>query len=244
MLALALAAVLPTACGGGGEGEPSPTPAPPAVTAEERAAAETILRAASLPGEDLPQGFTFQEERFLTNEESAAEESHYAGVEDLNRWGQILRYEVTYQREIPPTLTGATISLAVTTVLYRDEAGARNALDFERLRASSPESLLDTLAWPAYSELNVGEASVSPISVGGIGDDRATYQMEVPGSLPDIDSELKFFGQLLFVRRGKAIGSLAMVAVGSPHPVKELEALARTLDEHMKDALELGAPET
>jgi len=237
IVGFAIAAAALAACGG----DESATPAPMAPTAEERAAAEPILSAASLPGEYLPHGFTFQEERFLTNEESAEEELDYAGaptVEDLNRWGQILEYEVTYQREIPTTLTGATLSLKVTTVLYRDKAGARDAFEFEQMRLSGAEPLLDALAWPAYSDLNVDEASVSPISIGGIGNDRAGFRMELSGSLPDIDSELSFFGQLLLVRRDRVIGLVAAVAVGSPHPPKELEDIASTLDERMKDALE------
>jgi hypothetical protein len=136
--ALGLAALVITACGGGDDSDPSPTPA--SATAEERAAAEPILKAASLPGENLPQGFTFQEDRFLTNEESAEEELDYAGaptVEDLNRWGQILEYEVSYQREIPQTLTGATLSLQVTTALYRDSAGAEENFEFVRQQTST-----------------------------------------------------------------------------------------------------------
>jgi len=238
---LALVAMLLAACGGGDEAEASPTTAPTAATSEERDAAGPILMAAALVAEDLPEGFALDEEKYLTNEESIDEERDYSSVatlEDLNRWGQILQYIATYSRATPPALTGATLSLREITVLYRDEAGARSAFEFERGRASNPERLLDALPWPANSNLNAGEASVSPISVGGIGDDRAAVQIELTGSLPDIDSELKFFGQLVLVRRGREIGSIAVVAVGSPHPASEVEALARTLDERMKDALE------
>ena len=238
---LALLTTLLTACGGGDETEPSPTSAPTAATSEERDAAGPILMASALLPEDLPEGFTLDAEKYLSNEDSIDNERGYAAtatLEDLNRWGQILQYIATYSRATPPTLTGATLSLREMTALYRDEAGARAAFEFERIRASNPERLLDALPWPANSKLNAGEASVSPISVSGMGDDRAAVQIEVTGSLPDVGSELKFFGQLLLVRRGREIGSVATVAVGSPHPVSELEALARLLDERMKDALE------
>jgi hypothetical protein len=238
---LALVAVLLAACGGGNEGEASPTPAPTAATSEERDAAGPILMASALLAEDLPEGFTLDEEKYLSNEDSIDNERGYAGaatLEDLNRWGQILQYISTYSRATPPTLTGATLALREITALYRDEAGARAAFEFERTRSSNPERLLDALPWPASSDLNAGEASVSPLSVSGMGNDRAAVQIEVTGSLPDVDSELKFYGQLLLVRRGREIGSVATVAVGSPHPVSELEDLARTLDERMKDALE------
>ena len=237
---LALVALV-AACGGGDESEPSPTSVPTAATSEERDAAGPILMASALLVEDLPEGFMLDEEKYLSNEDSIDNERGYAGaatLEDLNQWGQVLQYIATYSRATPPTLTGATLSLREITALYRDEAGARSAFEFERARASSPERLLDALPWPTNSKLNAGQASVFPISVSGMGDDRAAVQIEVTGSLPDIGSELKFFGQLLLVQRGREIASVATVAVGSPHPVKELEDLARILDQRMKDALE------
>jgi len=234
-------AALAAACGGGDDAEPSPTSVPTAATSEERDAAGPILMASALLAEDLPEGFALDGEKYLSNEDSIDNERGYAAtatLEDLNRWGQILQYIATYSRATPPTLTGATLSLREITALYRDEAGARAAFEFERTRASSSERLLDALPWPANSALNAAGASVSPLSVSGMGDDRAAVQIEVTGSLPDVGSELTFFGQLLLVRRGREIGSVATVAVGSPHPVSELENLARLLDERMKGALE------
>src|SRR4030043_1187544 len=123
---LALLAVLLAACGGDDEGEPaatsvapSPPPAPAGSTAEERDAAGPILMAAALVAEDMPEGFTFDEEKFLTNEEAVDEELDYPGaatLEDYNRWEQVLQYEVEYSRDVPSTLTGATLSIHVTTV--------------------------------------------------------------------------------------------------------------------------------
>ena len=238
---VALAAAALTACGGDDESEPSPTSVPTAATSEERDAAGPILMASALLAEDLPEGFTLDGEKYLSNEDSIDNERGYAEAAtlgELNQWGQILQYIATYSRPTPTTLTGATLSLKETTALYREEIGARSAFEFERTRASSPERLLDALPWPANSVLNAGEASVSPLSVSGVGDDRAAVQIEVTGSLPDVTGELKFYGQLLLVRRGREIASVATVAVGSPHPVSELENLARLLDERMKGALE------
>jgi hypothetical protein len=239
--ALGLAALVLAACGGdedGPEDTGTTVPASSTPAVDERTAAEALLRASSLPGEDVPEGFTFQGERFLTNEETANEEVTAATPEDYERWGQILQSQVTYQREIPSILTGATFSLKVTTVLYRDEAGARNAFEFERLRASSPDHLVDIMAWPAYSDLKIEEATVSPLSIGGVGNDREAVQIELPGTHPDTGENLRFFGQLVVLRRGREIGSLAVAAVGSPHPKEEFEDMARALDERMKDALE------
>jgi hypothetical protein len=197
--------------------------------------------ASALVTKDLPEGFTLDQEKYLSNEDSIDNERGYADaatLEDLNRWGQILQYIATYSRATPSTLTGATLSLREITSLYRDEAGARSAFEFERTRASNPERLLDALPWPAGSNLNAAQTSVSPLSVSGMGNDRGAVQIEVTGSLPDVTGELKLYGQLLLVRRGREIASVSTVAVGSPHPVSELEGLGRTLDQRMKDALE------
>src|SRR4030042_2688116 len=96
--AFGVVAVVLAACGGGDEDEPtpagaaSPAAAPIGPTAEERAAAEPLLKAAALLAEDLPEGFTFAEERFVTKEQSIGEQLTYSGaptLEDLNRGGQI-----------------------------------------------------------------------------------------------------------------------------------------------------------
>ena len=236
--ALGLAALVITACGGGDDSDPSPTPA--SATAEERAAAEPILKAASLPGEDLPQGFTFQEDRLLTNEESAEEELHYAGaptVEDLNRWGQILEYEVSYQREIPQTLTGTTLSLQVTTALYRDSAGAEENFEFVRQQTSDPEYVSAQEQESSEEGEPIRDVSISPISFPGVGDSRMAFELTFTTYAPRFERDLDLVAQLIAIRRGRAIGVIETLAVGSPHPLEEVEDIVRTLDERMKDAL-------
>ena len=106
---VALAAAALAACGGDDETEPSPTSVPTAATSEERDAAGPILMASALLAEDLPEGFTLDEEKYLTNEDSIDEERDYAAaatLEDLNRWGQILQYIATYSRATPPIAHG------------------------------------------------------------------------------------------------------------------------------------------
>jgi hypothetical protein len=234
---MALVAVLLVTCGG--DNDATPTPAAP--TAEERAAAEPILRAATLPGEDLPEGFTFQAERFLTNEESAAEELDYAGaatVEDFNLWGQILQYEVTYQREIPSTITGATLSVGVTTALFRDSDGAGESFEFVRRQTSDPEYVVALEQQSVAEGDAIRDVVISPISFASVGNDRMAFEATFTAYDPNRDQDLDFISQLIAVRRGRAVGSLVVRAVGSPHPLEEVEDLARALDQRMKDALE------
>ncbi|HJX61538.1 MAG TPA: hypothetical protein VJ578_03110 [Dehalococcoidia bacterium] len=245
---LALLAVLLAACGGDDEGEPaatsvapSPTPAPAGSTAEERDAAGPILMAAALVAEDMPEGFTFDEEKFLTNEEAVDEDLDYPGaatLEDYNRWEQILQYEAEYSRETPPSLTGATLSIQVTTVLYRDPAGADESFDFLRQQTSDAEYVEAVERDSAEEGQDIRDLEISPISFAGVGEDRMAFEATFTMYDPDRGQDLDFVSQLIAVRRGRAIGALAVRAVGSPHPLEEVEDLARTLDERMKDALE------
>ena len=250
LLGLALAGVLLAACGGDDEGEPastgtavapSPTPVPAGSTAEERDAAGPILMAAALLPEDLPEGFTFDEERFLTNEESVDEDLDYPGaatLEDYSRWGQILEYEAEYSRETPPTLTGATLSMQVTTILYRDSTGADESFEFVREQTSDPEYIKAQEQKSAEEGQPIRDVSISPISFPGVGDNRMAFELRFTMYAPNFQRDLDFVAQAVAIRRGRAIGAIETLAVGSPHPLEEVEALARTLDERMKDALE------
>jgi hypothetical protein len=248
LLALSGLVVVVASCGGGDESEPaatavapSPTSAPAGSTAEERDAAGPILMAASLLAEDLPEGFALDEERFLTNEESVDEDLDYSGaatLEDYNRWEQILQYGVTYRRETPPALTGATLSLEVTTVLFRDSSGADDNFEFVRQQISDPEYLEAAEQDFADQGQDARDFEVSPISFASVGEDRMAFELTFTMHDPDLDRDLDFVSQFIAIRRGRAIGAIETLAVGSPHPLEELEAMARTLDERVKDALE------
>jgi hypothetical protein len=134
-------AVFLVACGGGSETESPTTIA--SMTAEERAETEALLKAAALRLEDLPSGFTLDEEKFNTNEETAKEQQdnpYGPTLEDLNRFGRILSYEASYSQEVSPALltSGGTLFLQVTSAVYRDSKGASEALEFVRQQASAP----------------------------------------------------------------------------------------------------------
>jgi len=245
--AFGVVAVVLAACGGGDEDEPtpagatSPAAAPIGPTAEERAAAEPLLKAAALLAEDLPEGFTFAEERFVTNEQSIAEQLNYSGaptLEDLNRWGQILEYEVTYSREVPSIPTDATLYLEVTTSLYRDSAGADENFEFVRRQTTDPEYAEAQEQESAEAGQDIRDVEISPISFASVGEDRMAFELRFTTYNSSLGKDLNYVAQLIGVRRGRAIGTLQVLAVGSPHAVEELEDLAHTLDERMKAALE------
>jgi len=264
---VAALAVFLVACGGGGDdndnepsptattsaaGEPqataaaaSPTAATPTAeaTVEDRPEVEALLKAAALRLEDLPSGYTLDDETFSTNEESAEDESELLGgptLEDLNRFGRILGYEASYSQEASPStlLEGGTLFLQVTTTVYRDSAGARDAFEFTRQRTSDPEFAKAFEASVAGSAGEVRDASISPMSLAEVGDDRIAFEMKFTMHNPDLNTDFHYVVQLVGIRRGRGVGAISVFAVTSPSPVGELEDLARTLDKRLKDALE------
>jgi hypothetical protein len=250
---VAALAVFLVACGGGGGDESSPA-APPtsstgaspaaAATVEDRAEAEALLKTAALRLEDLPSGFTLDDERFATNEETAEEQKDnpYAPtLEDLNRFGRILSYEASYSQEMSTALltSGGTLILQTTAAVYRDSEGASEGFEFVRERASDP-GFADEFQqnFSSSSGVEVKSATISPMSFAQVGDDRLAFEIKITARSPQLDTDLEFVAQIVGVRRDRAIDSVTVIAVASPSPIQELEDLARTLDEHMKDALD------
>jgi hypothetical protein len=76
------------------------------------------------------------------------------------------------------------------------------------------------------------------MSFAKVGDDRLAFEIEISARSPDLGTDLDLVGRIVGVQRDRGIGSITVLAVGSASPVEELEDLARTLDERMKDALE------
>jgi hypothetical protein len=245
---LAMVVVATTACGGDGETEPSPTATATAAPAAETTAApttgatveasgelESLLKAAALRLEDLPSGFILDEEKFITNEESAGGSSGGATLEDLNRFGRLLGYEASYSRETAPD--SSWVFLQVTMDVYRDSAGAGEHFELGRRQASDPEFI------KAFQEgfagaSDVPDVSVSPMSFAEVGDDRIAFEVKITVHSAELNTDVLSVTQSVAIRRGRGIGSIAVSAVGSPPPVQELEDLARTLDQRLKDALE------
>ena len=251
----AILAVLLVACGGGDDKPESPSAttsgSPTAIasmtavasmTAQDRSEAEALLKAATLQLEDLPSGYTLDEERFTTNEETAQEQKDnpYAPtLEDLNRFGRILSYDASYSQEVTADTTSGTLFVQITSALYQDSDGAAEALDFVRQQASDP-GFADEFEqnFASSSGVQVKSATVSPMSFAKVGDDRLAFEMKITAASPGTDTDLDFVARVVGVQRGRGIDSITVLSVGSPSPVEELEDLAHTLDERMKDVFE------
>jgi len=266
---VAALAVLLVACGGGDDengdnepapaattsaaGEPQATAAPASATAaaptsaatvEDRPEVETLLKAAALQLEDLPSGYTLDDETFSTNEESAGDESELLGaptLEELNGFGRILGYDASYSQDasLSALLEGGTLSLQVTTTLYEDSDGADDAFEFVREQASDPE-FLDAFeeSFASSPGVEVQDASLTPLSFAELGDERLAFEFKVSAHSTDLDQDFDFIARLVGIRRDRAIGSVTILAVNESPSEDELEDLGRTLDERMNDALE------
>jgi hypothetical protein len=212
------------------------------MTAQDRSEAEALLKTATLQLEDLPSGYTLDEERFSTNEETADEQKDnpYAPtLEDLNRFGRILSYDASYSQEVTADTTSGTLFVQITSALYQDSDGAAEALDFVRQQASDP-GFADEFEqnFASSSGVQVKSATVSPMSFAKVGDDRLAFEMKITAVSPGTDTDLDFVARVVGVQRGRGIDSITVLSVGSPSPVEELEDLAHALDERMKDVFE------
>jgi len=233
----------------------SPTVSAPTLTPEERAEAEALLKAASLRPEDIPEGLPLEHESFTTNEELAeiggmlVEMWGSAGgvaLEDPYSAGRILGYYANYEAERPtdPSSFSGTWSFDVSVDLFRESSAAHEYFELARQYLSNADEMAASQEWEQLQELYEGfglevrDLSVSSIAFAEVGDERLALEMKLTMRLPDLDTDFHLVERAVAVRRDRAVGSVTVVAVNSSPSAKQLENLARTLDERMKDALE------
>lgn len=256
----ALTAVVLVACGGDDDTETPPTATasaagaaqatataePPTIaatlTVEERAEAEALLKAAALRAEDLPEGFTLDEEKFTSNEEAAEEESDYPGgatEEDLDSLGRILGYEASYTRESLGALLGGTTNVGVGTSVYRESDGASQHLDLMREQWSDPGFVKALQQQAGGGVGEVSDVEISPMSVAEAGDEQFGLELRLTIHQADLDWDMDIIAQFVHMQRGRLLGYVSLAAIGAPSRLgPSIEELARVLDERMKDALE------
>jgi hypothetical protein len=120
-----LAVAILAACGGdgdGGESEISPGQA---------------LRRMVLQAEDLPQGFVQRDELTTTNEYQASlSADREARKDQLENWGRLLGYEVTYQPAGAVAQESPVQGINVSSSLYRTEEGAGEAFFIDAVKGA------------------------------------------------------------------------------------------------------------
>jgi len=221
------------------------------LTVEERAEAEALLKAASLRAEDVPEGLLLEDEGFATNEELGEVGDLFVdifysagGVSLKDRFsssGRILGYHAAYKADVPsePSSLSGTVSFSVSVDLYRDEAAlhadsdpsCQHLPDETEVRKNTQE-LYEALG------MELRDLSVSSLPFAEVGDERFALEIRTTVRVPDLDTDLHTVLQWVCIQRDRLFGSLMMTTVNASPPVEELEALARTLDQRMKDALE------
>jgi hypothetical protein len=183
-----LAAAVLVACGGDGGGGGD--------TALQQALQRMVLQV-----EDLPQGFVQTDELFTTNEYQASLSADPEAREgQLEGWGRLLGYEVTYQ---PASAAAEELSVQgvnVSASLYRTEKGAGDAFLVDAVKGAEERD------WTAdYAGLR--EFQQEKVDAGGLADD--IVWLRFSGFQPvDSGSEPLITDDLIFFRVGRERGFL------------------------------------
>lgn len=255
LIALACAAALLGGCGDGEEEptaaasptaseEASPTPpaASPTLSAEERAGLEPLLKSMALNPQDMPAGFTLDQESFNTNEEAAADypDGEEQGLADYARWGRLLGYNATYSTDpsLPTLVTGGTIGIQVRIALYADSEGASAAMAAAKERLADTERRAGLVAQFEEENPQFEDVALEPMSLVQVGDDTSGYQLTGTVVDPELGVVADTAYQVFSIRRGRALGAVMVGAIHEPSPIEELEAMAQKLDQRMAEALE------
>ena len=222
-LTVLAALLLATAMGcGGDEGEGEVTPTPPEV--------EEQLQRMVVQLEDLPSGVVLAEERFVTNEESAAGSADREGrLAMLEEWGRILGYDVTYPANEEVMEQVGLILVNSTASLYDSEEGARASFAdaVQTARTTDWAALFDG-AWGVEEE-----AMASPPLV----DEMLWLRITAKAALGEGTEEQEFANDIAIFRQGRARGSLMVAWVMDRGNSDFMQQLARAQAEHLKNAL-------
>ncbi len=120
-----LAVAVLAACGGDGD------------SGEVESSLEQALRRMVLQAEELPQGFIQRDELFTTNEYQASLSADPEARKDqLENWGRLLGYEVTYQPAGAVAQESPVQGINVSSSLYRTEEGAGEAFFIDAVKGA------------------------------------------------------------------------------------------------------------
>jgi len=208
-----------------------------------------LYTSASVPPEHLPEHFAFEYGDFTTNERlivvmgQVFEEpgSLSVSLEELYCWGRILGYTANYGDPRLGRFSGIT-SLRVAVDLFRDSGGAAQYFAWLSRDLSDPQS---SATWKGAQDRyrSIGsewrDVTASPVSFPPIGDERIAGEMAATHHYPyDPDLDYEYAAKVVVLRSGRLVATITVSAKNSVPRTKEVEDLARNLDERMKDALE------
>jgi len=208
------------ACGDGADGEVTPTP--PEV--------EEQLQRMVLALEDLPSGVILAEERFATNEESAAASEDREGrLAMLEEWGRILGYDVTYPANEEVMEQVGLILVNSTASLYGSEEGA----------SASFADAVQTARTTDWADLfgTAQGVEVEEVADPGWVDEMLWLRITAKATLGEQAEEETFANDVVIFRQGPARASLMVAWVMDRGSGDFMAQLARTQAQHLKDAL-------
>jgi hypothetical protein len=184
-----LAAAVLVACGGNGDGGSS------------ESALQQALQRMVLQVGDLPQGFVQTDELFTTNEYQASLSADTeARMSQLESWGRLLGYEVTYQPTAATSEETSVQGVNVSASLYRTEKGAGDAFRVDAVKGAEERD------WAAdYAGLR--EFQQEKVDASGLADD--IVWLRFSGFQPvDSSSDRLVTDDLIFFRVGRERGFL------------------------------------
>jgi hypothetical protein len=180
--------------------------------------------------ENLPSGVARAEERFVTNEESAASSEDSEGrLAMLEEWGRILGYDVTYQAN-PEVMSQVGLILVNSTAsLYADEAGASASFADAVQTARSTD-------WTALFSGAEG-IDVEELANPGWTDEMLWLRITAKGEVGEQQQEESLANDVVIFRQGPARASIMVGWVIDGGSSDLMEQLAQAQAQRLKDAL-------
>jgi len=212
-----LFSILAVGCDGGG-GEAKPTPVPPEL--------QDQLRRMVLQAEDLPSGFAVVDEEFSTNQDVADASADPKGqLAQLQQWGRILGYDVTYEPGGAAT-EGEAIFFSVnsTASIYESPEGASASF-------ADAANGARTTDWPTFFGGAV-DIVVAEMPAPAVADE--ILWLRISGKAEA--GEQTFAHDVILLRAGAARGSLQAGSFGTEEGEEFVEKLIRAQAEHMVTA--------
>jgi len=186
-----LAVAVLAACGGDGDGDGG----------EGDSSLEQALRRMVLQANELPQGFVQRDELFTTNESQASLSADAeARRSELESWGRLLGYEVTYQPTGAASEESPVQGINVSSSLYGTEEGAVQAFAVDAVKGAKERD------WTAdYAGL--GDFQQEEVDASGLADE--IVWLRVSGFQPvDSGPDPLITDDFIFFRVGRERGFL------------------------------------
>ncbi len=231
LIAAAFGLVAGVGCNGDDEGGVTPTPAtgegtvtPTPVTGEVEAQLEQLV----LQLDDLPQGVIQADDRFVTNDVSAAtSEDSAQRLALLEEWGRILGYDVTYQSSPEVMDRMGLLLVNSTSSLYSSEDGASASFD-DAVEAAGVTDWASVLG--ADQGVDVEEL-VSPNWV----DEMLWLRIKVKPAAEEEPPEESLTSDMIVFRQGPARGSLQIAWIMGRTSSDLIVQIAEAQAQRLKD---------